>query len=195
MPRPGPPAEPAPEVTELLRAWAQGDASAGERLFPIIHAELRRQAGRFMWRERRNHTLQPSALVNETYLRLAASPGLDWQSRAHFYAIAARVMRQVLVDHARRRKAAKREGVHVTLGDAEARSAPLELLDLETALNELAALDERQARVVEMRYFTGLGVEETAEALGLSPRTVKREWQTARAWLQQRLLQLGRPRT
>jgi RNA polymerase sigma factor (TIGR02999 family) len=154
----------------------------------MIHAELRRQAARFMWRERRNHTLQPSALVNETYIRLAASPGLDWQNRAHFFAIAARVMRQVLVDHARRRKAAKREGVHVTLGEAEAPAAPLELLDLDSALVELAALDARQARVVEMRYFAGLGVEETAEVLGLSPRTVKREWQTARAWLQHRLL-------
>ena len=147
-----------------------------------------------MWRERRNHTLQPSALVNETFLRLAASPGLDWQNRAHFFGIAARVMRQVLVDHARRRKAAKREGVHVTLGDPEAPAAPLELLDLETALQELAALDERQARVVEMRYFAGLDVEETAEVLGLSARTVKREWQTARAWLQQRLLRRGEGR-
>ena len=103
-------------------------------------------------------------------------------------------MRQVLVDHARRRKAAKREGVQVTLGDPEAPAAPLELLDLETALQELAALDERQARVVEMRYFAGLDVEETAEVLGLSARTVKREWQTARAWLQQRLLQRGERR-
>jgi RNA polymerase sigma factor (TIGR02999 family) len=188
-----PPAESALAVTVLLRAWAKGDAAAAEQLFPVIHGELRRQAARYMWRERRNHTLQPSALVNETYLRLAASSGLDWQNRAHFFAIAARVMRQVLVDHARRRKAAKREGVQVTLGDAEAPAAPLELLDLESALQELATLDERQARVVEMRYFAGLAVEETAEVLGLSPRTVKREWQTARAWLQRRLLAGGQP--
>jgi RNA polymerase sigma factor (TIGR02999 family) len=147
-----------------------------------------------MRRERRGHTLQPSGLVNEAYLRLAASPDLDWHDRAHFFAIAARVMRQVLVDHARRRMAAKREGCLVTLDDAEA-GAPAgtpELLDLESALKELADLDPRQARVVELRFFGGLDVEETAHVLGLSPRTVKREWQTARAWLQHRLLEGGK---
>jgi RNA polymerase sigma factor (TIGR02999 family) len=191
MPDLGPPSEPSPAVTALLRAWAQGDAAARDRLFPIIHGELRRQAARHLWRERRNHTLQPSALVNETYLRLAASPGLDWHNRAHFFAIAGRVMRQVLVDHARRRQAAKRDGVRVTLVEAAAKAAPLEVLDLETALEELAALDARQAQVVEMRYFAGLDIEETAEVLGVSPRTVKREWQTARAWLRRRLLEAG----
>lgn len=172
----------------LLRAWAQGDEAAGERLFPIVYSELRRQAARYMRRERRSHTLQPGGLVNEAYLRLAASPDLDWHDRAHFFAIAARVMRQVLVDHARRRRAAKREGLHVTLADADAAAAPPELLDLENALKELVVLDPRQARVVELRFFGGLDVEETAEVLSLSARTVKREWQTARAWLQHRLL-------
>jgi RNA polymerase sigma factor (TIGR02999 family) len=194
MPDAGPPVEPAPAVTTLLRAWAQGDQAAGEQLFPILYGELRRQARRYMRRERRNHTLQPSGLVNEAYLRLAGSPDLDWHGRAQFFAIAARVMRQVLVDHARRRRAAKREVCQVTLTDAEAPAAPLELLDLEDALNELAVLDPRQARVVELRYFGGLDVEETAEVLGLSARTVKREWQTARAWLQHRLLHGGEER-
>lgn len=178
----------APAVTTLLRAWAQGDEAAGERLFPLLYGELRRQAARYMRRERRGHTLQPSGLVNEAYLRLAGSPAPDWHDRTHFFAIAARVMRQVLVDHARRRQAAKREGCQVTLEDAGAPEAPLELLDLESALAELVALDPRQARVVELRFFGGLDVDETAEVLGLSPRTVKREWQTARAWLQHRLV-------
>lgn len=189
MPDPGTQTAPAPAVTALLRAWAQGDEAAGERLFPILYGELRRQAARYMRRERRSHTLQPSGLVNEAYLRLAGSPDLDWHSRAQFFAIAARVMRRVLVDHARRRMAAKREGCHVTLGDADAPVPPMELLDLEEALKELVVLDPRQARVVELRFFGGLDVEETALALGLSARTVKREWRTARAWLQKRLLE------
>jgi RNA polymerase sigma factor (TIGR02999 family) len=187
MPDPGAPAENAPPVTALLRAWAQGDEAAGERLFEVLYQELRRQAARYMRRERPGHTLQASGLVNEAYVRLAGSPDLDWQSRAQFFAIAARIMRQVLVDHARRRRAAKREGWRVTLGDADAAVAPVDLLDLETALTELAALDPRQAQVVELRYFGGLDVEETGALLGLSARTVKREWATARAWLQHRL--------
>jgi RNA polymerase sigma factor (TIGR02999 family) len=194
MPDPGAPAEPAAPVTALLRAWAQGDAAAGDRLFAILHAELRRQAARYMRRERPGHTLQPSGLVNEAYLRLAGSPDLDWHSRAHFFAIAARIMRQVLIDHARRRRAGKREACHVTLDDVVAAAAPLELLDLDAALNELALLDPRSAQIVELRYFGGLDVEEAASALGLSPRTVKREWATARAWLQHRLQHGGGPR-
>jgi RNA polymerase sigma factor (TIGR02999 family) len=191
MPDPNPQAKPGPAVTALLRAWAQGDQAAGEELFPILYGELRRQAGRYMWRERRSHLLQPTALVHEAFVRLACSPPLDWQSRAHFFGIAARVMRQVLVDHARRRKAAKREAAIVTLVDAEAAGAPLEVLDVEDALNELAALDPRQARVVELRFFGGLDVEETAEVLHISVSTVTREWRTARAWLQHRLLPGG----
>jgi RNA polymerase sigma factor (TIGR02999 family) len=178
----------SPAVTKLLQAWAAGDEEAGEELYHLLYAELRRQAGRYMRRERRHHSLQPTGLVHEAYLRLAGSPELAWHSRAQFFAIAARVMRQVLVDHARRRRAAKREGCRVTLTEEAApAAAPLDVLDLEEALTELAELDARQARVVELRYFAGLAVEETAEALGLSARTVKREWQTARAWLQRRL--------
>jgi RNA polymerase sigma factor (TIGR02999 family) len=182
-------------VTTLLRAWAQGQESAGERLFPILYGELRRQAARYMRRERQRHTLQPSGLVHEAYLRLAGAPEADWHSRAHFFAIAARVMRQVLVDHARRRGAAKRGGQLVTLVDADAPVLPVDLLDLEDALTELSALDPRQARVVELRFFGGMGVEETAEVLSLSARTVKREWQTARAWLQRRLAHGGAERS
>ena len=178
----------------LLRAWAQGDEAAGDQLFPLLYSELRRQAGRFMRRERRYHTLQPSGLVHEAYLRLAGASGLDWHDRSHFFAIAARVMRQVLVDHARRRGAAKRDGCRVTFGDADAAVDPPEVLDLENALKELAALDPRQARVVELRFFGGLDVDETAQAMALSPRTVKREWQTARAWLQHRLQREGEKR-
>ena len=148
-----------------------------------------------MRRERRSHTLQPSGLVNEAYLRLAGSPDLDWHSRAQFFAIAARVMRQVLVDHARRRQGRQAGGLP---RDARrmptAPAAPLELLDLENALKELVVLDPRQARVVELRFFGGLDVEETADVMGLSARTVKREWQTARAWLQHRLLHGGEER-
>jgi RNA polymerase sigma factor (TIGR02999 family) len=194
MPDRGPQGGDAAAITTLLRAWAQGDEGARERLFQVLYSELRRQAGRYMRRERRTHTLQPSGLVNEAYLRLAGAD-LDWHSRAHFFAIAARVMRQVLVDHARRRRAAKREGCHVTLDEGDAVAAPLEVLDLENALRELALLDARQARVVELRFFAGLDTEETAEVLSLSPRTVKREWQTARAWLQHRLLEGGEART
>jgi len=191
MPDPVLPPPPSPAITALLKAWGQGDETARAQLFSILHGELRRQAGRYMRRERRAHTLQPSGLVNEAYLRLAGSPDLDWHSRAQFFAIAARVMRQVLVDHARRRKAAKRDGCLVALTDADAPVAPLDLMDLESALAELLVLDPRQARVVELRFFGGLDVDETAEVMGLSARTVKREWQTARAWLQHRLLQGG----
>lgn len=188
MPDAGPRAPAAPPVTTLLRAWARGDERAGDQLFPILYGELKRQAGRYMRRERRHHTLEPSGLVNEAYVRLAGPAAPDWRSRGQFFAIAARVMRQVLVDHARRRRAAKREACRVTFSDAAAPQAPLELLDLERALTELADLDPRQVQIVELRYFAGLDVEQTAEALGLSARTVKREWRTARAWLQQRIL-------
>jgi RNA polymerase sigma factor (TIGR02999 family) len=185
---PRPQAEGRAQVTELLRAWANGDAAAGEQLYPLLYGELRRQAGRYMRRERKHHTLQATALVHEAYVRLAGSPVLAWHSRAQFFAITARVMRQVLVDHARRRRAAKRDACLVTLTEAGAPvAAPVDVLDLEEALSDLAALDPRQAQVVELRYFAGLDVDETAEALSLSARTVKREWRTARAWLQQRL--------
>jgi len=180
---PGSPA--ADDVTALLQAWGQGDSDAGERLFPLVYAELRRQARRYMRGERADHTLQPTALAHEAYLRLAGRERV-WADRAHFFAVAARAMRQVLVDHARRRRAAKRDGLQLEAPE-DVRNEPVDLLDLDAALAELAQLDPKQVEVVEMRFFAGLSVEETAEALGLSPRTVKREWSTARAWLKHRL--------
>ena len=184
---PGSPA--ADDVTALLQAWGQGDADAGERLFPLVYAELRRQARRYMRGERADHTLQPTALAHEAYLRLAGRERA-WADRAHFFAVAARAMRQVLVDHARRHRAAKRDALQLE-APADVRDQPVDLLDLDAALAELAQLDTKQVEVVEMRFFAGLSVEETAEALGLSARTVKREWSTARAWLKHRLRDRG----
>jgi RNA polymerase sigma-70 factor (ECF subfamily) len=173
------------EVTSLLQAWGQGDANAGERLFPLVYDELRRQARRYLRGERAGHTLEPTALAHEAYLRLAGRERA-WADRAHFFAVASRAMRQVLVDHARRRRAAKRDACLLS-APADVPAAPVNLLDLDEALTELGRLDPQQLQVVEMRFFTGLSVEETAEALGLSSRTVKREWSTAQAWLKRRL--------
>lgn len=179
----------AGEVTRLLNEVARGHKGAEERLIPLVYAELRKLAGHYMRAESASHTLQPTALVHEAYLRLAGPTRTDWESRAHFFGVAAKVMRQILVDHARSRDAAKRGG-GVTplpldkLGEGPGTPAtPVDLLDLDEALTRLALLDERQARIVELRYFTGLTVEDTAQLLDLSPRTVKREWRLARAWL------------
>jgi RNA polymerase sigma factor (TIGR02999 family) len=175
------------EVTALLKEWAAGDRAALERLMPIVYEELRRLAAVQLRAERRNHTLQPTALVNEAYLRLIGQRSVSWANRAHFYAIAAEMMRRVLVDHARKRQAAKRNPgtVYLDLGTSEtggADRAP-ELLALDAALTDLEKLDPRQAKVVELRFFAGLSVEETAEVVGISTATVKREWATARAFL------------
>jgi RNA polymerase sigma factor (TIGR02999 family) len=181
---------PQEEITRLLADWGRGDASAFDRLAPLVHAELRRIARRQMSRERPGHTLQATALVNEAYLRLAGKDGAgaEWQGRAHFYAVAAQVMRHVLIDHARTRERDKRGGpdaVQVTLGAAEALDGrrAAELLALDDALRELQTVDPQKVKVVELRYFGGLSVEETAEALGISPTTAGREWRRARAWL------------
>jgi len=176
------------EVTALLREWAAGDRTALERLMPIVYGELRRLAAAQLRGERRNHTLQPTALVNEAYLRLLGQRSVSWANRAHFFAIAAEMMRRVLVDHARKRAAAKRNPgtVYVDVGTPESGGsdrAP-ELLALDAALSELEKLDPRQAKVVELRFFAGLSIEETAEVAGISTATVKREWRTARAFLQ-----------
>ena len=184
-----------PDVTGLLLAWRAGDTSAGERLLPAIYDELHRQAARAMRREGDAHTLQATALVHEAYLRLVDQRRVEWRSRAHFFGVAAQMMRRVLVDHARTRLAAKRGGAmqRVTLGDADApvaeqsSSDELDVLALHDALERLALLDPDQARLVELRYFGGLGIEDTAEALGVSPATVKREWAVARAWLRREL--------
>lgn len=175
------------EVTALLREWSAGDRGALERLIPLVYGELRRLAASHLRSERGNHTLQPTALVHEAYLRIVGQRSVSWANRAHFFGIAAQMMRRVLVDHARKRQAAKRSPgtLCVDLGEAgveEGSPAP-ELLALDRALTELEKLDPRQARVVELRFFAGLSVEETAEVAGISPATVKREWRTARAFL------------
>jgi RNA polymerase sigma factor (TIGR02999 family) len=181
-----------PNVTQMLRDWRAGDAAAGERLLPIVYAELHRRAAAAMRREDAGHTLQATALVHEAYMRLVDQRQGDWQNRSQFYGIAAQMMRRVLIDHAREHLAAKRGGgaKQVTLSgvDAPADSDDaIEVLALHEALEKLATLDERQAKVVELRYFGGLSVEEAAEALEISPATVKREWATARAWLKREL--------
>lgn len=180
------------EVTLLLRAWSAGDTTALDRLFPLVYADLKSRARAAMRRERGGHTLEPTALVHEAYIKLAGrGDGLTWQSRAHFIAVAARAMREVLVDHARRRLARKRAGgiSKVSIEEISPASAPrsFDLLALDLALERLAALDDRQARLVELRLFGGLTIEESAAVLGVSPATVSREWRHAEAWLQRAL--------
>jgi RNA polymerase sigma factor (TIGR02999 family) len=190
--RMGPKVSPASgSVTELLRAWTGGDVTALDRVVPLVYEELRRQAQRYLRRETPGHTLQTTALVHEAYLRLVDQRTARWESRAQFFGIAAQLMRRILVDHARSHHAAKRGGsaIQVPLDEetAAAQEGDVDLIALDDALNRLAQLDERQAKVVELRYFTGLGIDETAEALGISPATVKREWTMARAWLKREL--------
>ncbi|MEX2152062.1 MAG: sigma-70 family RNA polymerase sigma factor [Gemmatimonadaceae bacterium] len=179
------------DVTQLLLAW-RGDPSVGERLLPAIYAELHQQAARAMRREASEHTLQATALVHEAYLRLVDQNRVEWRNRAHFFGVAAQLMRRILVDHARGKLAEKRGGgaQRLTLSDAEAAvgsDGSIDVLALHDALEELAKLDPQQARVVELRFFSGLNIEETAEALDISPATVKREWAVARAWLRREL--------
>jgi RNA polymerase sigma factor (TIGR02999 family) len=173
-------------VTALLRAWAAGDGDALDRLAPLVESELRQVARAYMARERAGHTLQPTALVNEVFLRLIESHDVNCQHRAHFFGIAARLMRRVLVDHARWHGYQKRGGgAHrVTLDEGLAAvAAPVDVLDLDAALTKLAAIDARRSKVIELRYFAGLTVEETAIALEVSTDTVKRDWRLARLWL------------
>lgn len=174
-------------VTELLRDWHDGDEAARDRLISLVYDELRRLAGGQLARERGGHTLQPTALVHEAYLRLADHYRLAWQGRTHFFAIAAITMRRILVSHARKHRAAKRGqgGIAVTLREDHAvdEGRSVDLLALDQALAELESIDARQCRVIELRYFGGLTIEETAEALEISPATVKLDWSLARAWL------------
>ena len=177
-------------VSELLVAWSEGDMTAREALVPLVHRELRRRAAAYLRRERRDHTLQPTALVNEAYLRLLGQQRVSWQNRAQFFAVAAQIMRRVLVDYARERQAAKRPGgIRVTLDEAARIEPPVEceLLMLNDALEALARLDERQAQIVELKYFGGLSEEDVAAVLSLSRATITREWQSARAWLYRRM--------
>jgi RNA polymerase sigma factor (TIGR02999 family) len=175
------------EVTQLLVAWGNGDQAARDQLMPLVYAELHRLAHRHIKRERPGHTLQTSALVNEAFVRLVDQRDVHWQSRAHFFGIAAQMMRRILVDYARKRRFAKRGGnqLQVSLNEelvaANQRSAEVVLLD--DALTQLAEIDERKSKVVELKFFGGLSIEETAEALGVSPGTVMRDWTLAKAWL------------
>jgi RNA polymerase sigma factor (TIGR02999 family) len=174
-------------VTQLLIEWRDGDDTALEKLIPVVHEELRRLAHYYMRRERSGHTLQTSALINEAYIRLVDHKGMRWQNRAHFYAVAAQAMRRVLVDYARSRSYIKRGGgAHVVALDEAANVAKKQAADLvalDDALTDLASIDPRKSKIVEMRYFGGMSVEETAEALGLSSITIMRDWNTAKAWL------------
>jgi RNA polymerase sigma factor (TIGR02999 family) len=178
-------------VTGLLRAWGRGDLEAREQLMPLVYAELRRRAAVYLRHERADHTLQPTALVHEAYLRLVGQKRVVWQNRAHFFGVAAQMMRRILVDHARTHRRGKRFGaaVRVTLDEcvAAAGSPDCELLLLDQALDELTGIDPRQGRIVELRYFGGLSESEVAEVLALSRSTVTREWQIAKGWLYRRV--------
>jgi RNA polymerase sigma factor (TIGR02999 family) len=178
-------------VTRLLEAARGGDRDALATLLPVVYDELRRLAAGYMRHERSDHTLQPTALVHEAYVRLVGETDLAWQNRAHFFGMAAQAMRSILVDHARAHAALKREGGRVKVAVSEEMVASAEpaidFLALDEALRRLALMDEQQARIVELRFFAGLTVEETSEVMRLSPTTVKREWRTARAWLYRQL--------
>ncbi len=178
---------PKNEVTQLLLRWSEGDKAALGKLMPLVYRELRRLAGHYMRRERPGHTLQASALVNEAYLRLVDYRRMQWQNRAHFFAVAAQAMRRVLVEHARSRQYAKRGGTaqRISLDDVAVLTdqQAAELVALDDALTSLEALDARKARIVELRYIGGLSIEEAAETLRVSTATVERDWRSAKAWL------------
>ncbi len=175
------------EVTEILQKWREGDAGAAERLFPLVYDELKRQARRYLNRERPDHTLQPTALVHEAYLKLVDQTSLAVENRMHFYAVASRVMRQILVDHARAHKAEKRGGAAQRFSLEDVHILPeqgaADLLELDEALKKLEAIDERKCRVVDMRFFGGLNEQEIAKVLGINEKTVRRDWQFAKLWL------------
>ncbi|MCA1568406.1 MAG: sigma-70 family RNA polymerase sigma factor [Acidobacteria bacterium] len=180
------------QITRLLEQWSNGDAEVLDDLMPLVYLELRRQASGYLRRERPNHTLQPTALINEAYLKLIGRRDVKWQNRAHFFAFAAQAMRHILVDYARERKREKRGGAPENLPLDEAltivsQEKSIDLVALDEALNKLAAFDERQAKVVELRYFSGLSIEETAEVLNVSNVTIRRDWNMAKAWLHQEI--------
>jgi RNA polymerase sigma factor (TIGR02999 family) len=174
-------------VTELLLRWNDGDSAAREKLVPLIYDELRRVARKCLARQPHQHTLQSTALVHEAYLRLMGNNSVRWNDRVHFFAVAAHLMRNILVDHARTKRAKKRGGEYVTISLTQdvaiSKQRELDLVALDDALKGLAALDERQCRIVELRFFAGLSIAETSQAMDISPATVKREWATARLWL------------
>jgi len=184
-------------VTQLLVKWSEGDQKALDSLMPLVYSELRRLASNYLRRERQNHTLQPTALVNEAYLKLIDQKSAHWQNRAQFYGVAAQLMRRILVDHARQHQAAKRGGsdqqrLSITsagqLGGKQLAVEPaIDLLALHEALEELTEIDPQQGRIVELKFFGGLSIEETAEVMGLGHATVERDWKMARAWLRRKL--------
>lgn len=180
------------EITELLINWGKGDQAALEKLMPLVYNELRRLAGNYLRREPAGHTLQPTALVNEAYLKLIGQRNAKWQNRAHFFAISAKLMRRILVDHARQRQAAKRGGsdqqrLSITSAETLMKQPEIDLLALNQALDELSQMDPQQGRIVELKFFGGLSIEETAEVLSISHATVERDWKMARAWLRRQL--------
>jgi len=180
------------QITRLLKQWSNGNAEVLDDLMPLVYVELRRQASGYLRRERSNHTLQPTALINEAYLKLIDQRAVKWQNRAHFFAIAAQAMRRILVDYARQRQRDKRGGKAENLSLEQAISIvsqekSVDLVALDDALTRLEKFDERQARVVELRYFSGLSIDETAEVLGVSNVTVRRDWNMAKAWLLQEI--------
>jgi len=179
-------------VTQLLIGWSEGNKEALDALLPLVYEELRRQAARYLRRENPGHTLQTTALIHEAYLRLIDQKNVRWQNRAHFFGIAAQLMRRILVDHARAKKRAKRGGsdIKVSLSEATLKTPAqdLDIVALDEALQRLAKMDEQQSRIVELRFFSGLSVEETAEVLSISPATVKRDWSMAKAWLHREII-------
>ena len=191
----GGPVQPAPDVTQLLKAWSEGDEQALEKLTPLVYQELYRRAHWHMAREHPGHTLQTTALVNEIYLRLVDLHGVSWRDRAHFFAMSSRLIRRVLIDAARSKGSLKRGGdsPHVTFDEAllVSHEPRADLVALDDALTALAAIDQRKSQVVELRFFGGLGVDETADVLKVSPETVKRDWKLAKAWLLCELRQHG----
>lgn len=179
-------------VTQLLVDWTRGDQGALDKLMPLVYGELRRLAANYLRRERQNHTLQPTALVNEAYLRLIDQRHAQWQNRAQFYGVAAQLMRRILVDHARQHQAAKRGGsdqtrLSITTAETIVKQPEIDFLALNEALEELATIDPQQSRIVELKFFGGLSIAETAEVLGIGHATVERDWKMARAWLRRKL--------
>jgi len=179
-------------VSQLLAKWSEGDQQALDKLMPLVYGELRRLAGNYLRRERQNHTLQPTALVNEAYLKLIDQKRVRWQNRAQFFGVAAQMMRRILVDHARQHKAEKRGGsdqqrLSITNAETIVKKPELDLLALHEALEELTLMDPQQGRIVELKFFGGLSIEETAEVLGIGHATVERDWKMARAWLRRKL--------
>lgn len=190
------PIEDTHEVTEILRNWREGEPDASERLFPLVYDELKRQARKYLSRERRDHTLQPTALVHEAYLKMVNQNSFVAENRTHFYAVASRLMRQILVDHARAHKAEKRGGAAQRFSIEDLQILPeqsaADLLELNEALQKLESIDERKCRVVDMRFFGGLKENEIAEVLGVNEKTVRRDWQFAKLWLYRELSQTAK---